>query len=236
MAHRAGIARRFLKSSNGTWPSCIRPTRPGGRPRDKLTADIKNFAMQGKVGASAATLAAALRSAGRLQQGAEPAVHYANLLADEDTRVSSHEAMRAGDGAARRRAGAESSFIEPELLEGRRGVGQGVRGVRGRSSKVYSFYLSDVFRRARHTLSDAEEKLLADAGPLAGNPSSLYNILSNADFPFPDGDAQRRQERQAGSGGVQRAARVAQSRRSRRRSCPRSSARSARSAARSARR
>jgi oligoendopeptidase F len=42
-----------------------------------------------------------------------------------------------------------------------------------------------VFRRAAHTLSDSEEKLLADVGPLAGNPSSLYNIFSNADFPFP---------------------------------------------------
>ena len=27
--------------------------------------------------------------------------------------------------------------------------------------------------------------MLADAGPLAGNPASLFNILSNADFPYP---------------------------------------------------
>jgi oligoendopeptidase F len=50
---------------------------------------------------------------------------------------------------------------------------------------VYGFYLGDVFRRAPHTLTDAEEKLLADVGPLAGNPGSLFNILSNADFPYP---------------------------------------------------
>ena len=35
--------------------------------------------------------------------------------------------------------------------------------------KVYGFYLDDIVRRAPHTLTDAEEKLLADAGPLAGS-------------------------------------------------------------------
>ena len=79
---------------------------------------------------------------------------------------------------------AESSFIEPDLLKA--GESSITRFVASEPRlKVYSFYLSDAFRRASHTLSDSEEKLLADAGPLAGNPSSLYNILSNADFPFP---------------------------------------------------
>ncbi len=41
-------------------------------------------------------------------------------------------------------------------------------------------------RRARHTLTDSEEKILADAGPLSGTPSTVYNIRSNADFPYPD--------------------------------------------------
>jgi oligoendopeptidase F len=50
---------------------------------------------------------------------------------------------------------------------------------------VYAHELRDILRRAAHTLSDAEEKLLADAGPLAGAPASIFNILSNADFPYP---------------------------------------------------
>src|SRR5258705_2453033 len=78
----------------------------------------------------------------------------------------------------------ESSFIEPELLKaGEERIKTFVASEP--RLKIYSFYLSDVFRRASHTLSDSEEKLLADAGPLAGNPASLYNILANADFPFP---------------------------------------------------
>ena len=34
-------------------------------------------------------------------------------------------------------------------------------------------------------MSDAEEKLLADAQPLAGSASNIYGILANADFPYP---------------------------------------------------
>jgi oligoendopeptidase F len=40
-------------------------------------------------------------------------------------------------------------------------------------------------RRAAHTLSDAEEKLLASLGPVAGSPSNVYNLIANADLPFP---------------------------------------------------
>jgi oligoendopeptidase F len=51
--------------------------------------------------------------------------------------------------------------------------------------KVYSFYLRDVIRRAEHTLTDSEEKILADAAPALGAASNAFNILSNADFPYP---------------------------------------------------
>jgi oligoendopeptidase F len=50
---------------------------------------------------------------------------------------------------------------------------------------IYSFYLHDIARRATHTLTDAEEKILADAMPLAASGHNVYNILANADFPYP---------------------------------------------------
>jgi len=153
--------------------------------KDKLTADIKTLAQfQGKLASSGATLADALdRQAGYAKE-LNRLYSYANLLADQDTRVATHEAMRQEMNQLGAAFGAESSYIEPELLKAGETTVKGFAAAEPRL-KVYSFYLSDVFRRANHTLSDAEEKLLADAGPLAGNPSSLYNILSNADFPFP---------------------------------------------------
>src|SRR6185503_8818124 len=51
--------------------------------------------------------------------------------------------------------------------------------------RSYKFYLDDILRRREHTLTDDEERLLASASVMAGAPSDVYGILSNADFPFP---------------------------------------------------
>ena len=51
--------------------------------------------------------------------------------------------------------------------------------------KGYAHYLDDIKRRHGHTLSDAEERLLAGSSLVVGQPSSIYGIFSNADFPYP---------------------------------------------------
>jgi oligoendopeptidase F len=153
--------------------------------KDKLTTDIPTLRQyQGKVASSAVALADALDRQAVFAKELGRLFSYASLLADQDTRDASHEGMRQEMNQLAAALGAASSFIEPELLK----TGEPAIKTFVASEprlKVYSFYLSDVFRRAAHTLGDAEEKLLADVGPLAGNPASLYNILANADFPFP---------------------------------------------------
>jgi oligoendopeptidase F len=150
-----------------------------------LAGDIQKLPQyQGKVASSATTLPDALDLQAAFAKELGRLYTYASLLADQDTRDSSHEGMRQEMNQLAAALGVASSFIEPELLKA------GEPSIKALVSseprlKVYGFYLSDVFRRASHTLSDAEEKLLADAAPLAGNPSSLYNIFANADFPFP---------------------------------------------------
>jgi oligoendopeptidase F len=153
--------------------------------KDKLAADAQKLRQyHGQLDKSAATLADALDLQASLAKELGRLYTYASLLADQDTRDSAHEAMRQEMNQLAAAVSAESSFIEPELLKAGQATVTAFVASEPRL-KVYSFYLSDVFRRAAHTLTDGEEKLLADAGPLAGNPSSLYNILSNADFPFP---------------------------------------------------
>jgi oligoendopeptidase F len=80
--------------------------------------------------------------------------------------------------------GAEVSFIEPEILKAGKATIENFIASEPRL-KVHTFYLEDIARRAAHTLSDSEEKILADAGPLASSPSTIFNIFSNADFPYP---------------------------------------------------
>src|SRR6185503_678408 len=76
------------------------------------------------------------------------------------------------------------SYIEPEILRFPKGTVEKFLASEPRL-KVYRFYLENIARRAAHTLSDAEEKILAEVGPVAGSPANIFNILSNADFPYP---------------------------------------------------
>jgi oligoendopeptidase F len=79
---------------------------------------------------------------------------------------------------------AEASYIEPEVLRFPAGTVEKFVAAEPRL-KVYRFYLEDIARRAPHTLSEPEETLLARAGVISTTPSDIFNVLSNADFPYP---------------------------------------------------
>jgi len=153
--------------------------------KDQLAADLPKLRQfQGKLASTGAALADALDLQANYSKTLARLYSYASMQADQDTRDSTHEGMRQEMNQLAAALGAESSYIEPELLKSPEEKIKAFVPAEPRL-KVYAFYLSDVYRRAPHTLSDVEEKLLADAGPLAGNPGSLFNILSNADFPYP---------------------------------------------------
>jgi len=46
--------------------------------------------------------------------------------------------------------------------------------------------IHDILRTKAHTLSEKEEKILAEAGLMADGPSSIYSVFSNAELPFPE--------------------------------------------------
>jgi oligoendopeptidase F len=109
---------------------------------------------------------------------------YASMEADQDTRDSQREGMRQEMTQLAATFGAQAAYIEPEVLKAGKATVDRFLAAEPRL-KVYRVYLEDILRREAHTLTDNEEKLLADAGPLAQGPSGTYNILSNADFPYP---------------------------------------------------
>jgi oligoendopeptidase F len=78
----------------------------------------------------------------------------------------------------------EAAFIEPEILRADRATLETFIAADPRL-EVYRMYLDDIVRRAPHTLTESEERILADVGPMAGGPANVFNILSNADFPYP---------------------------------------------------
>ena len=139
---------------------------------------------RGTLGSSPQTLASALEMTTRLGKELTRLYVYASMLADTDTRVSETQGMQQEMQQIYAQFGAEASFIEPEVLKVGTAAIEKFIATEPRL-KNYTFYLRDIVRRAPHTLSDAEEKILADAAPLAGSASNIYGILTNADFPYP---------------------------------------------------
>jgi oligoendopeptidase F len=169
--------------------------------KERITAELPKLkAFRGKLGASAATLSEALELMSRLDKELSRLYVYASMLADLDTRVSTHQGMQQEMQQIFASFSAEAAYIEPEILRlGKEPVEKVLKSERRLAP--YVFYLRDVVRRAPHTLTDAEEKILADAGPLAGSASNIFGILSNADFPYPTitlGDGRQVKVNQAG--------------------------------------
>ena len=155
------------------------------KQKETITAELPTLReFRGKLGSSPQSLASALELTTRLGKELTRLYVYSSMLADTDTRVAEPQGMQQEMQQIYARFGAEASFIEPEVLKVGSATIEKFIGEEPRL-KIYTFYLRDIARRAPHTLSDAEEKLLADAAPLAGSASNIYGILTNADFPYP---------------------------------------------------
>jgi oligoendopeptidase F len=153
--------------------------------KEKLAAALPELRVfKGKLATSGKTLVDALETMSALDKELSRLYAYASMLADQDTRDGQHQGMRQEMVQLASALAAETAFIEPEILRIDRPNLERLAASEPRLN-VYRFYLEDIARRAPHTLSDSEEKILADAGPLAGGPSNTYNILANADFSYP---------------------------------------------------
>ncbi|MGE3959028.1 MAG: oligoendopeptidase F [Vicinamibacterales bacterium] len=153
--------------------------------KERIAADLPSLrTWRGTLTSSAASLADALEKRSALRRAVLRLYVYAEMLSDQDTRDSVHQGMTQEMTQLYSALGAECSYMEPEVLKAGRTAIEACLAAEPRLA-VYGHELRDILRRAEHTLSDAEEKLLASVGPLASAPGSIYNILSNADFPYP---------------------------------------------------
>ena len=164
----------------------IYPTDDAWREaKEKLAASLPRMReFKGTLASSPAKLADALELAADLQKTLARTFVYASMMSDQDTRVSKYQGMQQEMVQLGADLGAEMSFVEPEILKMDAGVLDKFEAQEPRL-KVFGVYLDDIERRRPHTGSDAEEKLLAGASVLANGPSTIYGILSDADFPYP---------------------------------------------------
>jgi oligoendopeptidase F len=153
--------------------------------KDGLAAELpKIAAFKGTLGGSPQRLADALELGSRLAKDFSRIYVYASMMSDQDTRVSTYQGMQQEMTQLGARFGAEMAFVEPEILKiGRATIDTFVAGEP--RLKIYRLYLDDIVRRAPHTGSEAEERVLASASVMGSTPGNVYGILSDADFPYP---------------------------------------------------
>ena len=153
--------------------------------KDKLPPEIAKLgAFKGTLGSSPARLADALDAVNRVGKELQKVCLYASLIADQDTRVSKYQGMQQEMQQLGAKFGETVAFVEPEILK----IGKATLDnwiAQEPRLKTYKHYLDDIQRRRPHTLSDGEEQLLAAVVGRGRHRSSIYNILSNADFPYP---------------------------------------------------
>jgi oligoendopeptidase F len=170
-----------------TWDlSPLYPDLAAWRARKaEVVADLPSIrTFEGRLASSPAVLADALERLSSLDKELSRLHMYASAVADEDTRAAEPHGMQQEMQQIYAQFAAHAAYLEPEVLRGGSAWVEAAIAAEPRLTP-YAFYLRDVARRASHTLGDAEERLLADAGPMAGAASNIYTILTNADFPYP---------------------------------------------------
>ncbi len=178
---RASIPEKYkwnlteIYASNAAWRAA----------KDQLEKDIPTVrAFKGTLGTSPASLAGALERITALDKTLSRLATYANLQADEDTRQAEHQGMRQEMTLVGATFGSETAFVEPEILQ----IGP-ARLKQFLSAEprlaTHRFYLEELLRREKHTLTEPEERILAAASPVTGSASTTSGLLLNAEFPYP---------------------------------------------------
>ena len=141
-------------------------------------------AHKGKIGVSAQALRTALQAQSDLNRRASRLYTYASLKADEDLRVAAAQERRQQAQDVFTALGEATAWTSPAIVAlGAAKVNAFIASDPGLAK--FAFGLRDTLRLADHTLSPAEEELLASAtAPLAG-PNDIRDQLAASDIPRP---------------------------------------------------
>ncbi len=141
-------------------------------------------ALQGTMGTSAATLLHAMDTISGVQRETTRLHAYAHLKADADTQVTANQARSQLADAVNSQLQQATSFESAEVSA----IGQAKIDAYIAAEpklKVYAYALHTMLRLAGHTLSQNEEALLAAAAEPLDQVTNIYELLNNADLPWP---------------------------------------------------
>ena len=141
-------------------------------------------AYAGTLGGSADFLLFCLWKYEEISQKLDQVYTYANMRLHEDSANAQAQAMAAKAETLLIRYSAAASFLVPEIIA----IPERRLDAFRSSNKAFQHFeqfFDDILRQKEHTLSPAEENLLAKTAELGGAPQQIFTMLNDADITFP---------------------------------------------------
>jgi len=153
---------------------------------DMLKTEVEKLAdFKGKLGSSAESLYNALKVSSGLVKTLWKAWTYASNLSNENLNISENQAKMQQMNALGTKFGEVTAFLEPEILQIPKEKIDQFFKQKPELAKDFDMYIDNIQRLRTHTLTEAEEKILASFGLISDVQSDVYDIFSNAEKPFP---------------------------------------------------
>ena len=110
---------------------------------------------------------------------------YTSLLSDEDTGINKNRELKEEVSNLSSEFISKTYFIESNILKIDYSL---IEEYYERNNKLleYKRYLYKLYRYKEHTLSDSEEKLLANLSKVFGNNYETYELMKDSDMVFPN--------------------------------------------------
>jgi oligoendopeptidase F len=140
---------------------------------------------EGHLGESAETMVQCLHDYEDMDQRISKLYSFANLIFDVDQSNSESQARLGKVRALFPKYGRTVAFIEPEMLSLEPAVVEGWMA-QNKDLAVYKFEYEELLRQKEHTLSPAEEKILAMTNNVRGLAGRVHQSLMNVDLEFPE--------------------------------------------------
>ena len=137
------------------------------------------------LGKSAKSLADTLEQISAVRKELVRVYIYTSLTHDADQRDTEAQELFATSRALGTEFGEATSWLDPTLLAiGEKKVKKYIK--KEERLAPFDFYLETLFDSAEHLLDEDGEALLAAAGAVLSAPNGIYELLANADIPWPD--------------------------------------------------
>ena len=141
--------------------------------------------LRGTLGRDAASLRTALQTNSDTVRKLLRLYIYASLKADEDLRVAPNQERKQQAQDVFTAFGEATAWVEPEILAiGQQTIERYLAAEPGLGK--FRFYLSNILRRAPHTLSEESERVLASSGSVLAGPNDIRDQLASSDIPRPE--------------------------------------------------